>query len=106
MQSYYPECFERDMGCTEAQWLGWLPAAIGAHAWRSEAGQAWVEFERQAEQGGAATLHLRWWPLPPRVHGLVRLPRLGVTFVFDDVPEPQRQAFMQRFDLYMHRGGG
>ncbi len=23
------------MGCTEAEWLGWLPEAIGAHAWTS-----------------------------------------------------------------------
>ena len=29
MQSFYAERFERDMGCTEAEWLRWLPAAIG-----------------------------------------------------------------------------
>jgi hypothetical protein len=29
MQAYYPECFEREMGCTEADWLRWLPQAVG-----------------------------------------------------------------------------
>ena len=27
MQSFYPENFEREMGCTEAEWLMWLPRA-------------------------------------------------------------------------------
>ena len=34
MQSSYAEQFERDMGCTEAEWLGWLPAALGDCAWQ------------------------------------------------------------------------
>ena len=29
MQSHYPGHFERDMSCTEAEWLRWLPQAIG-----------------------------------------------------------------------------
>ena len=29
MQSFYPERFERDMACTEAEWLSWLPRAVG-----------------------------------------------------------------------------
>ena len=34
MQSVYDERFERDMACTEAEWLRWLPAAIGEHHWK------------------------------------------------------------------------
>ena len=34
MQSFYPERFEREMGCTEADWLRWLPHAIGDHFWK------------------------------------------------------------------------
>lgn len=104
MQSYYPERFERDMSCTESQWLGWLPAAIGHHAWQRQASCVCVNFAKP--QGGVGTLSLSWRPLPPRVHGLVRLPRLGVTFEFNGMPESERQAFMRRFDLYMQRGGG
>jgi hypothetical protein len=40
------------------------------------------------------------------VIALVRLPRLIVSFRFAGVTETQRHAFMKRFDLYMHRGGG
>ena len=29
MQSFYPEQFDREMGCTETEWLMWLPAAMG-----------------------------------------------------------------------------
>ncbi|TXT33069.1 MAG: hypothetical protein FD135_5564, partial [Comamonadaceae bacterium] len=29
MQAFCPERFERDMGCTEADWLRWLPQAVG-----------------------------------------------------------------------------
>ena len=36
MQSAYAERFEREMGCTEAEWLMWLPAAIGDHEWRRQ----------------------------------------------------------------------
>ena len=104
MQSHYPERFERDMSCTESQWLGWLPAAIGDHAWQRHGHGVCVNFSQR--QGGAATLSLSWRVLPPRVHGLVRLPRLGVTFDFGGLPEAERQVFMRRFDLYMQRGGG
>ena len=37
---------------------------------------------------------------------LVRMPRLLVNFRFAGLDEAQRYAFMKRFDLYMHRGGG
>ena len=32
MQTHYDEHFDREMGCTEAEWLGWLPQAAGSHA--------------------------------------------------------------------------
>jgi hypothetical protein len=99
MQSHYPARFERDMACTEAEWLGWLPAAIGEHRWEREPAGAVVH----ADPG---TLHLAWHALPPRAIALVRLPRLHVTFEFDGVDDAARHAFMKRFDLYMQRGGG
>ena len=36
MQSFYDERFERDMGCTEADWQRWLPDAIGEHHWKRQ----------------------------------------------------------------------
>jgi len=73
MQSSYAEAFERDMGCTEAEWLGWLPAAIGTCAWQVEGGSALVQIPPGA-------LQLRWQTKPPRVIALMRMPVLRVGF--------------------------
>ncbi|MBT9490170.1 MAG: hypothetical protein IV093_21915 [Rubrivivax sp.] len=100
MQAWYPAGFDREYGCTEAEWLGWLPAAIGEPSWHSPApGCAEVEL-------ASGRLALSWTPLPLRRIALVALPRLAVAFRFGSVDEAERQAFMKRFDLYMQRGGG
>lgn len=91
--------FARDMACTEAEWLAWLPGAVGSCPWTLQAGQAEVRI-------GAGRLTLDWQPQPDRVIGSLRLPRLRVNFRFDGVPDDARHAFMTRFDLYMQRGGG
>ncbi|PIT78138.1 hypothetical protein [Limnohabitans sp. G3-2] len=99
MQSYYPERFERDMGTSETEWLSALPRALGDHAFELTTGQAHVHI-------GEGHLLLQWRILPPRVIALLRLQRLGVSFVFEGVEEDARQRFMKRFDLTMQRGGG
>lgn len=99
MQSHYDERFTREMGCTEAEWLRWLPAAIGQCAWRRDGARAEVDIPP-----GRLTLH--WETLPPRIIALVRMPVLRVAFQFDGLNDEQRLAFMRRFDLYMQRGGG
>jgi len=99
VQSFYPETFERDMACTEAEWLSWLPRAVGAHPCQVTGAQAQVRL-------GAGQLQLAWCVQPPRVIALMRLPRLAVRFVFSGVSEAERYAFMKRFDLYTQRGGG
>jgi hypothetical protein len=99
MQSHYPAHFHRDMACTEAEWLRWLPQAIGTRAWQRGTGAAQVRI-------GGGTLHLSWRAAPPRRIALLELARLQVTFAFEDVGDETRHAFMKRFDLYMQRGGG
>lgn len=99
MQSAYAERFEREMGCTEAEWLMWLPAAIGDHEWRRQAGGATVTIV-------PGTLRLDWRTGEPRVIAQMRMPRLHVSFRFEGLDADQRLAFMKRFDLYMQRGGG
>lgn len=94
------ECFEREHGCTETEWLRALPGAVRQHPLQLSApGQAQVAI-------ADGVLQLRWTTLPPRQIALVRMPRLQVQFRFDGVPAPQRQAFMDYFDLYMLKGGG
>jgi hypothetical protein len=100
MQAWYAAAFDREYGCTEAEWKGWLPAAIGGRPWACPApGRAEVAL-------GAGRLTLDWNPLPPRRIALVSMPRMAVVFRFEAVDEAERQAFMKRFDLYMQRGGG
>jgi hypothetical protein len=99
MQSSYAETFQRDMGCTEAEWLGWLPAAVGACPWQREGESARVQI-------GKGQLQLRWQTMPLRVIALMRMPVLRVNFVFTGLDADERYAFMKRFDLYMQRGGG
>ena len=99
MQSSYAEQFQREMGCTQAEWLMWLPAAIGPREWQLGASTAHVTIEQ-----GALTLN--WRTGEPRVIALVRLPRLHVDFQFEGLDAAQRLSFMKRFDLYMQRGGG
>lgn len=99
MQSFYPERFEREMGCTEAEWLMWLPRAVGDRPWKLQAGAAGVRI-------GDGALGLKWQVAAPRVIALVRIPVLKVSFRFVGMDEAQRYEFMKRFDMYMQRGGG
>jgi len=99
MQAFYPERFERDMGCTEADWLRWLPQAVGEHHWKLHTGTAGVRI-------GDGALGLKWQVAAPRVIGLISIPVLCVRFRFAGVDDAQRYTFMKRFDLYMQRGGG
>lgn len=103
MQSTYEASFEREMGCTPSEWLGWLPAAIGAHPWQLHDSSAQVQLDGLCED---ATLTLHWHALPPRVIALARIPRLQVRFSFHGLDAAQRYSFMKRFDLYLQRGGG
>ncbi|MEA3395467.1 MAG: hypothetical protein U9R55_12640 [Pseudomonadota bacterium] len=99
MQSFYPERFERDMACTETEWLQWLPRAVGPHACQVSGTSAQVAI-------GEGELRLTWQVMPPRVIALLRLPRLRLDFAFSRLDDAQRHAFMKRFDLYTQRGGG
>jgi hypothetical protein len=100
MQTRYPPRFEREMGCTEAEWLGWLPGACGARS-VDLAGDATAQVSI-----GEGVLDLNWSPLPDRQIALMRLPRLSVNFSFTAVDEADRERFMRYFDLFMQRGGG
>lgn len=99
MQAFYATDFEREMGCTEKEWLGWLPAAMGAHRYQLVAQALTAHIDE-------GQLALSWRAAEPRAIGLARIPRLLVSFRFSGLDEAQRYRFMKRFDLYMQRGGG
>jgi hypothetical protein len=95
-----PLCFDREYGCTEAEWRRWMPAATAGLPLR-EAGTRAFEVSI-----GAGSLSIGWTPLPPRVIALVRLPRMQVRFAFAGVGSAERAAFMRRLDMHLQRGGG
>ncbi len=99
MQSHYPAAFEREMGCTAGELVGWLPGAGGGRPVAVGAQRAEVAI-------GTGRLELTWQVLPPRRIALIVLPRLQVRFAFTDVGDDDRQRFMRHFDLYTQRGGG
>ena len=99
MQSYYSEQFDREMGCTIPEWLGWLPAAMGDVVWQQRNNTV-------SAQLGAGRLAIKWYEGEPRRIALFKLPILHVSFTFEGLDDAQRYVFMKRFDLYMQRGGG
>lgn len=100
MQATYAASFEREHGCTELEWLSWLPGAVRDHELRlPAASQALIVI-------GSGSLRLSWQVLPPRQLGMVRFPRLMVSYRFEAMGDKERVSFMRYFDLYMQRGGG
>jgi hypothetical protein len=99
MQAWYPATFEREMGCTEADLLRWLPGAMAPHAPQLHGTSASVGI-------GSGRLVLGWAAMPERQIALLRMPRLHVVFRFEAVDDVVRQQFMRHFDLYTQRGGG
>lgn len=99
MQSWYPERFEREMGCTEDELLRWLPGALEGAPLALEPGRACARL-------GGGELRLSWHALPPRRIALLSMPRLAIVFAFEGLDDTTRQRVMRRFDLYTQRGGG
>ena len=53
------------------------------------------------------TARINYDALPgARLGGLLELPRAKVSIAFEGLSEPQRRAFLARFDLAFRRGGG
>jgi hypothetical protein len=95
----FDAAFDREHGCTLAEWTGWLPAAAHGHALQLHDDHAEIGIE-------AGMLRLSWQVLAPRRIALLNLPRLHVSYVFTDVDAEDRARFMKRFDLHIQRGGG
>ena len=111
MQSAYAESFDRVMTCTVADWLRLLPPAIGdnafTHTHDSQAGLVAIALRApRASSPVDGILRVKWEVGAPRRIALVQLPQLHAGFQFENTDAATRLAFMQRFDLFMQRGGG
>jgi hypothetical protein len=91
--------FTREMAFSRDDWLRALPEAAGRYPLSIGEGVAHVRI-------GEGGLSLHWQAAPARRIALLALPRLMVSFEFEGLDAAARDAFMKRFDLYMHRGGG
>lgn len=96
-----PEQFSREHGCTLADWQRDLPGAVQGHRLELLSPGAAV-----VHLSGGGRLALQWLALPPRRIAMARLPRLQVDYRFEQADAAARSAFMQRFDLFLQRGGG
>jgi hypothetical protein len=87
-----------EMGYTPADFRRRLPG-LGDVAYDPESDQ----FDH-AEEGRRWSVRLRN-PRERRI-ALARLPVVDVEFVFEGYPPPEVDAFMARFRVLFHRGGG
>ena len=89
----------REMGCTRAEFIGWLPGATRRAPSRIDGDLVTV-----MTHGGSVRITLE--EKPQRRIGSIELPTLGVTFSFRGLDERTRDDFLAYFDLYTRRGGG
>ncbi len=99
MHAFYAENFDREMACTEQEWLGWLPQAMGAVPYQVVAHALTATFE-------VGQLHLSWRVGESRGTTQARIPRLLVSFRFSGIDGLHRYRFMKRFDLSTQRSIG
>jgi hypothetical protein len=91
--------FSRDMGIAHSELLRALPGAIGHRRYTVHQGLITIK-DRYGE------VELRLCPQRERALGALRLPSTPVVFTFTGHTWEQLQAFMDRFELYIRRGGG
>lgn len=94
-----PTTIELDMGLSEKDFSDVLSNAVKPYGvTETSDGYALKDEDRR--------VHIKKTILPPRVIASFKLPRMMVTLTFPDHSEQEIAAFMQRFNRYMHRGGG
>ena len=93
----------REMGCTEAEFLRWLPGAtrhVPIEAVRQDDGNLYIV---HADPG---TVEIMTSQRAPRRIASISLPVLAVRYRFIGMDALQRQTFLAYFDHYTQRGGG
>lgn len=93
----------REMGCTEADFMRWLPGAT-RHAPVTSTPLADGSLHCVSVEG--ETIEIRLRPLPDRRIGGIALPVLEVRFCFAAIGPERAAAFLNWFDHYTRRGGG
>jgi len=89
----------REMGCSRADLLAWLPGAVRGAAFEVEG-----DLIRVACAGGE--VRIRIVQAAERRLGELALPVLQVSISFDGIDAHAREEFLEYFDLFTRRGGG
>lgn len=95
-----PERLVRDMGCTPADLVRWMPAAVGYQPIR------WMQSACEVTLTEGRSVRFVWQVLAPRRMALMRIERLRLDIVFTGCDAGMRRVFLDRFDAYTRRGGG
>jgi hypothetical protein len=93
------EELRRQMTCTRAEFMSWLPGAT-RHA------RARVDGNTVTILVGSGCVEITLEEAAPRRAGRMCLPTLHVTMHFRGLDEETRGRFIAYFDLYTRRGGG
>lgn len=99
--SFDPETFERVMGCTAGELVGWLPRALPNATLQTD-----TTGRRNVAIWPRGRLELGWQPLPSRRIALLETPQWAVRFSYSGLGNVERYRIQKCFDLQTHRGGG
>jgi len=91
---------ELDMGLSEKDFDDVLTNAVNPYVIKNTPSGYALENEQQQKITIEKTI------LPPRVIASFKLPRMMVVLTLHGHSETEVEAFMKRFNRYMHRGGG
>ncbi|MCP3870427.1 MAG: hypothetical protein GY703_20515 [Gammaproteobacteria bacterium] len=94
-----PEFFTREMGLTHKEFMRTLPAAINPLVYEKEHSKILIPHP-------SGQVEIRLSDTTERCIGMIKLPRTPVAFRFSGLNHEERKVFLDRFDLYFHRGGG
>ena len=89
------------MGYSEKEFFHTLPTAIGDYQFARDGERVTITHPERDHQ-----LLLNVAPLPDRVLGLIRVPRVDVRFSFSKFTTAERDQFMALFEQSFQRGGG
>jgi hypothetical protein len=94
-----PFVLDREMGCTRAEFLRWLPGA-------TRDASACIEGDEVTLSVGGGHVKIAVCEQAPRRLALLSLPVLAVRFRFEGLSAAAREEFLAQFDTYTRRGGG
>ncbi len=92
-------CLRRQMTCTRAEFMSWLPGA-------TRNAPARVDGDTVTIPVGSGCVEITLEEAAPRRAGQMRLPTLDIRMRFTGMDEATRESFIAYFDLYTRRGGG